>query len=139
MEFTIKVNETAVKEDPDLLRFQEVFQGMMDRMCVSHFKYNGPGQKLRNVAPTIDELRCLRQRLAMYDPTGLADEGLCTCGRDPHGINCFLRLQKLNTGNTENLLDVANFAAIEFLFPAHKRKHFKAQTSQQSPGLAYKE
>lgn len=40
-----------------------------------------------------------------------------------------------NTGNTEWLLDVANFAVIEFLLPSHKNAHFRATGSEESPGL----
>ena len=39
------------------------------------------------------------------------------------------------TGNTEHLVDVANFAMIEFMFPEHEKAHFKATDSDKSPGL----
>jgi len=41
------------------------------------------------------------------------------------------------TGNTENLLDVANFAVIEHLFPSHPRAFFRAQSAKESPGLVW--
>lgn len=39
------------------------------------------------------------------------------------------------TGNTEWLLDAANFAVIEFLRPSHEAPHFRATDSDESPGL----
>lgn len=37
-------------------------------------------------------------------------------------------------GNTEWLMDVANFAMIEFMHPAHPLAHFAPQDSDTSPG-----
>lgn len=37
-------------------------------------------------------------------------------------------------GNTEWLMDVANFAMIEFMHPAHPDAHFAPQDSDTSPG-----
>ena len=46
-----------------------------------------------------------------------------------------LRLEKYEqTGNTEWLMDVANFAMIEFLHPRHKKAHFRATDGKESPG-----
>lgn len=39
------------------------------------------------------------------------------------------------TGNTEWLVDVANFAMIEFMYPQHSKAHYKATSSEESPGL----
>lgn len=39
------------------------------------------------------------------------------------------------TGNTEWLMDVANFAMIEFMRPAHPEAHFRATDSRESPGV----
>jgi hypothetical protein len=38
------------------------------------------------------------------------------------------------TGNTEWLIDVANFAMIEFMYPRHAAAHFRATDSDESPG-----
>ena len=43
------------------------------------------------------------------------------------------------SGNTENCLDAANYAIIERLFPGHKKAHFRAQASHESPGQPWKE
>lgn len=46
-----------------------------------------------------------------------------------------LRLKKYaETGNTEFLMDAANFAMIEFMHPAHKDAYFKPTDSKESPG-----
>lgn len=39
-----------------------------------------------------------------------------------------------NSGNTENCLDAANYAVIEYLFPSHGKAHFRAQAAHESPG-----
>jgi hypothetical protein len=50
------------------------------------------------------------------------------------------RIQKyVDTGNTEFLMDVANFAMIEYLFPGHPEAHFAATDSDQSPGRTFKD
>src|SRR5262245_26644712 len=45
------------------------------------------------------------------------------------------RLDKYEqTGNTEWLMDVANFAMIEFQHPKHPNAHYEATDSKASPG-----
>ena len=44
-----------------------------------------------------------------------------------------LQLYK-DTGNTEWLIDVANYAMIEFMHPQHPDAHFRATDSHESPG-----
>jgi hypothetical protein len=45
------------------------------------------------------------------------------------------RLERyVETGNTEWLMDVANFAMIEFMHPRHPKAHFRATDSKESPG-----
>lgn len=39
------------------------------------------------------------------------------------------------TGNLEHLVDVANFAMIEYLYPRHSNAHFEGTDSDKSPGL----
>ena len=38
------------------------------------------------------------------------------------------------TGNTEWLMDVANYAMFEFMHPKHASAHFRATDSKESPG-----
>lgn len=45
------------------------------------------------------------------------------------------RLRKYSeTGNTEFLMDVANFAMIEFMRPRHDKAHFEPTDDEASPG-----
>lgn len=39
------------------------------------------------------------------------------------------------TGNLEHLIDVGNFAMIEYMFPRHPNAHFEAEDSDKSPGI----
>lgn len=57
-------------------------------------------------AGKFDNLASLRERLAKYE----------------------------ETGNTEWLMDVANFAMIEYMYPRHERAHYRATDSNESPG-----
>lgn len=57
----------------------------------------------------------------------------------PHKVNAITsltdRLRKYaETGNTEFLMDAANFAMIEFMHPAHPNAFFEGTDSDQSPG-----
>lgn len=59
----------------------------------------------------------------------------------PHKVNALESLRKRleryeETGNTEWLTDVANFAMIEFMLPSHPRAHFRATEAKESPGRA---
>lgn len=45
------------------------------------------------------------------------------------------RIEKYQeTGNTEWLMDVANFAMIEFMVPQHADAHYRPTDSDESPG-----
>lgn len=47
-----------------------------------------------------------------------------------------LCLQKYkDTGNTEYLCDLANYAMFEFMFPQHPNAHFRATDSKESAGI----
>jgi hypothetical protein len=57
----------------------------------------------------------------------------------PHKVSALKSLQERlamyqETGNTEWLMDVANFAMIEFMLPAHDKAHFRPTDSDESPG-----
>lgn len=41
------------------------------------------------------------------------------------------------TGNTEFLVDAANFLMFEFMYPSHPDGHFRATDSHESPGVVY--
>lgn len=57
----------------------------------------------------------------------------------PHKVDAvsslMMRLEKYaETGNTEYLVDVANFAMIEFMLPRHPDAHFEGTDDDGSPG-----
>ena len=47
--------------------------------------------------------------------------------------NCLQKYK--DTGNTEYLCDLANYAMIEFMYPQHPNKHFRATDSSESAGI----
>lgn len=58
-----------------------------------------------------------------------------------HGANFVEALEKRlslyrETGNTEWLMDAANYAMFESMYPSHKEAHFRATDSDESPGKA---
>ena len=57
----------------------------------------------------------------------------------PHKVSAIASLEQrlkryIETGNTEWLMDVANFAMIEFMLPSHPQAHFRSTESHESPG-----
>ena len=57
----------------------------------------------------------------------------------PHRVDALKSLKARikmyrKTGNTEWLMDVANFAMFEYMHPSHKRAHFRPTDSSESPG-----
>lgn len=62
--------------------------------------------RVRKGAQTMDTMKSLALRLKAYE----------------------------ETGNTEYLIDVANFCMIEFMHPRHPKAHFKSTDSEGSPG-----
>jgi len=84
------------KEDILKTEYSEKFDKLRkDRIIVSFYKY-GPLQ-VNYGQELIDAIKSLEKRLEMYK----------------------------DTGNTEFLCDIANFAMIEFMCPQHPLAHFK--------------
>lgn len=57
----------------------------------------------------------------------------------PHKVDAIASLgdrlrEYAATGNTEFLVDVANFAMIEFMYPKHPKAFFRPTDSDESPG-----
>lgn len=57
----------------------------------------------------------------------------------PHKVDAIAsltdRLRKYaETGNTEFLMDAANLAMMEYMYPRHPKAHFRATDSDESPG-----
>lgn len=92
----------------DILRrdYSEEFDQLRkNRMVQSHYKYGW----VRETYPTklADAIASMEKRIELYK----------------------------ETGNTEWLVDAANFAMIEFMHPQHPQACFRPTTSCESPGL----
>jgi hypothetical protein len=122
MKITINIPDQVYQQDPAYKKYFEALQMMVNRMAVSHYKYG----KINGNGPAVDELKSGLQRAAMYDTRYLKSKKIWQ-GRTP---------KPLNTGNTENLIDAANFMLLEYMFPKHRDAEFEAQPSSASPGLA---
>lgn len=87
----------------------------------------------RDYSDEFDELRKNRIVQSHYKYGWMSDNY-------PHiadAVKCLeerLELYKKD-GNKEWLVDVANFAMIEFKCPKHPNAHFEATSSEKSPGL----
>ncbi len=77
-----------------------------DAVYMSHFKY-GSVKECYEIYKTADAIKSLKMRLDKYE----------------------------ETGNTEFLVNVANFARIEFMYPRHPKAYYRATDSSESPGL----
>ncbi|HEY9060968.1 MAG TPA: hypothetical protein VIO64_10780 [Pseudobacteroides sp.] len=77
-----------------------------NRMVMSYYKYGLVKENYGN--KLVNSIKTLEERLELYK----------------------------QTGNTEYLLDVANQAMIEFMYPQHPKPYFEATDSDKSPGLA---
>lgn len=58
----------------------------------------------------------------------------------PHKNNALASMQQRidlyqKTGNTECLMDAANFLMIEFMRPSHPQAHYRPTDSSESPGV----
>lgn len=85
--------------------FSESFTTLMKNRMIVSY-YKYGGVK-QTYPELADAIACLEQRLDLYK----------------------------KTGNLEHLVDVANFAMIEFMQPRHPGAHFEAKDSSDSPGL----
>jgi hypothetical protein len=83
----------------------DFINGMQNRIVQSHYKYGW----MSDTYPTIlaSAIGSLDKRLELYK----------------------------QTGNREYLMDIANFAMIEYMYPQHPKAHFRVVPSEESPGL----
>jgi hypothetical protein len=96
----------VTNEDILKTEFSPKFMELMkNRMIMSFYKYGPVRQNAGD--KLVNEVESLKLRLKKYE----------------------------QTGNTEYLVDVANFAMIEFMFPSHPKAFFKATDANGSPGL----
>lgn len=83
---------------------------------------------------SVEFLRGMAARMCMsYEKYGAVREAY------PHKLDALAsseqRVKKYKeTGNTEYLIDAANFLMIEFMCPRHRDAHFRATDSSESPG-----
>lgn len=94
----------ATEVDPQFIK------GMEERMVMSYHKYGA----IAEGAPKMDSMANVLARLRMY-----------TVGDPAKGIK---------PGNTEYLMDAANFAMIEYMYPKHPDAHFASGDDDASPG-----
>lgn len=85
-------------------------QGMVNRMAMSYFKYGA----IPDAKGKFDFIESLYKRLQLYIDGDLDKE--------------------IKAGNTEWLIDAANFAMIEFMIPGHPGAYFEGTDSDKSPG-----
>lgn len=98
------------------------FHDLMDAaMMVSYYKYGAVAEAYPD---RVDALESLKLRLKFYF------EGKRNPDAGEAGEPEFL----VAPGNVEYLVDVANFAMIEFMFPKHSSAYYKATDSHGSPG-----
>ena len=84
-----------------------------------------------------DKLRKNRVEVSYYKYGSAKDN----FGSDLHLVDaiqshnkCLERYKK--TGNTEYLLDAANYLMFEYMYPQHPNAHFRATGSDESAGIA---
>jgi hypothetical protein len=127
----LKRNALVAQEDAVVLKwsshvppseFSTAFmQGMLDRMCNSFHKYGPVAEAFPEKA---DAVRCILLRLAVYmGKTSFLDGVSAPAAAGDH--------------NTEWLMDVANFAMIEFMHPRDPHAHFAATPAEESPGRVW--
>lgn len=98
------MNELTLRQSPPSTEFSATFLQGMLDRMAVSFHKYGP---VAAAYPAdVDALASARQRLEKYE----------------------------ETGNTEWLIDLANFAMIEFMHPRHQAAHYRATDSGESPG-----
>jgi hypothetical protein len=93
--------------EPSLQKLPRFVRMMRDRLIASFYKYGPADQnaKLQSESGT-SMLAGAKKRIEKYE----------------------------QTGNTEWLVDAANFCLLEWAWPAHPEAHFRATDSRESPG-----
>ena len=75
-------------------------------MVTSYYKYGAMSENYGGKEKNVDAIASLKKRLELYE----------------------------QTGNTDYLVDVANFEMIEYMYP-REGSYYKAGTSDESPGV----
>lgn len=81
-----------------------------------------------------DELRKERVKLSFFK-YGPAEENYKKGYSKalPSAENCIKKYNE--TGNTEYLIDAANYLMFEYMYPQHEKAHFRATESHESAGI----
>jgi hypothetical protein len=87
----------------------------------------------------LDALQLMVNRMAMsHFKYGNMSDKFPDSANAAEGVKKRMAMYK-ESGNTENCLDAANYAVIEYLFSSHEKAHFRAQAAHESPGQPWKE
>ena len=94
---------------------------------------NNPDMK-QEYSDRFDELRRNRMEMSYYK-YGPVRKNYAT-----GNIQAISTLKKClekykETGNTEYLVDAANYAMLEYMYPQHPKAHFRATSSEESAGI----
>jgi len=97
--------------------------------------------RLQSVAPFSENSAEFHQGMVSRMDVSYAKYG-AVADAYPHKVDAIESLRKrldryTETGNTEWLMDAANFAMIEFMRPRHPNAHFAATDSGASPGRVW--
>ncbi len=102
-------------------------QGMLDRMGMSFFKYGAVAEAYPH---KVNAILSLLLRLRAYLGVELFTELCAQAAEAPETRH------RRELGNTEYLMDAANFAMIEFMRPRLVNAHFTPTDSEDSTGRA---
>lgn len=119
----------VIEKVPESEFSQPFAQGMYDRMAMSWFKYGF----VKDAYPhKVNAIQSLLIRLVRYmgpDAFQAAVTRVLTAMPDIEKAK-----HQREAGNTEYLMDAANFAMIEFMYPSLPNAHFTPTDSSASPG-----
>lgn len=88
----------------------------------------------REYCNMFDDLRKNRVRVSFYKYGSAAENfGKGYVQAIPTLERCLKKYKE--TGNTEYLCDLANYAMFEFMYPQHPKGHFRATDSEESAGI----
>jgi hypothetical protein len=73
MKFEITIPDQVTEEEPEMLKFLDALQLLVNRMAVSHFKYGNMSDKYPDSAHAIDSVY---KRLSMYGKSGNTEDCL---------------------------------------------------------------
>lgn len=127
-EVTWKQFQNRVKDVPASEYSLKFLQSMLQAMGVSSFKY---GLVADAYPHKVNAVGSLLQRLIKYVGFDLIEQEIV---RLRNNLTFTQKVKDGGDGNAEWLVDVGNFAMIEFMLPRHPDAHYKPTDSDSSPG-----